>query len=160
MAYKVSIIPGKNIVGPDDLDQNLKNGCDEVTQYGTNIYVCGAHGSGKSSVLEYFKSKSEYYFGIYESDILFMSSYELANEILNELDLFESKVFASKLMIIDDVDYLDVMDLVQDELIKLMETDKTIIFSGSRDVKELKLKKEIVNKIRNYTVMKIEEYDE
>lgn len=165
MAYEVKVIPGNNIVLPEDLDENLKAGCDAAAQYGMNIYVCGDPGAGKSSVLGYFKSKAREYFGIDDSKVLFMSDFDFVDAIINgirnnKIEDFRRKYMEAEMIIIDDIDRLKNKDASQRELVHILETNKLIIISGSEEANYLRLSEEIVSKIRHYTIMQIDNYSE
>lgn len=76
MAYEVKITPGRNKEKKFELDESLKAGCDDAVKYGTRILVYGDPRCGKTSVLKYFISKASDYFGVDESDVLYMDDVE------------------------------------------------------------------------------------
>lgn len=166
MAYKVNITPGKKLIDIEDLDETLKEGCQAAARCGTNIYVYGEHGCGKTSVLEYFQAKAPDLFGIDESKVLFLSDLGFVNTIIssikeNSMHLFREKCTQARLIIIDDIERFEGRETTQTELLTLMEmNNKIIIVSGSENPRSLPLNSEIINKVKYYTLMKIDEYDD
>ena len=165
MAYRVRITPGKDIVLPEELDGALKSGCDEAARHGANIYVCGGNGCGKSSVLEYFKCKAKDYFGVDDSEILFMSDFDFVDKIIygirnNEIEDFRKTYSNAKLIIIDDIDRFKDKDVTQCEFRHILETNKRIIVSGTNEVDSLPLSEDIICKIKHFTIMQIDNISE
>lgn len=162
MAYKVSIKPGRRLAKVEDLDETLKMGCEDAVKCGSNIYVYGKPGCGKSSVLEYFNLKSQELFGTDESEVLFMTDCDFIETIISGirnggLDDFRKKCDEAKLIIIDDIDQLVGKEATQSELRRILELEKYIILSGAYEVDYLPLIDGIRHKIIRYTQMKIEE---
>lgn len=162
MAYKVEITPGKGFIKPEDLDEDLKRSCDAVVLYDSNIYVCGRHGVGKSAVLRYFEYKAEEYFGANGSEVLMMTAHQFTENVIaairsGSIEEMREKLDSVKVVIIDDVDFLEGKDATQTELMRLLEPDRRIILSGTQCVYNLRLNEYMNSKLQFFTEMEISE---
>lgn len=162
MGYKVSVKSGRRLAQIEDLDEALKAGCEEAAKCGTSIYVYGRHGCGKSSVLEYFEFRSHELFGVDESEVLFMTDFDFIETVISGIrkggiDDFRKRCDDAKLIIIDDIDRFEGKEATLSEFRRVLELDKLIILSGSKEADYLPLSNEIRHKVISYTQMRIDE---
>jgi len=166
MGYKVNVIPRREKEKPIELDEALKVGCDDAAKYGTKIYVHGKPRCGKTTALKYFISKASEYFGVDESEILYMESRVFQNgiaEVLHGYDDIENfrKPFTdAKMIVIDDIEFIKEGFLGEQEFLSILEMDKIIIVSASKAEGWTEVSAKIENETKYFTQMEIDQIDE
>ena len=128
MSYSVKITPGKaKEIKPEELDQKLKTGCEQALSIGTNIYVCGRHGCGKTAVLKYFISILPERLHIDKDEILYFKADEFVEAVIeglrkNTLEDFRHKCDKAKVVLVDDLDRLVYKESTQCELMRMISS--------------------------------------
>lgn len=164
MAYEVKITPGRDKEKKFELDEALKAGCDEAAKYGTRILVYGDPRCGKTSVLKYFISKASDYFGVDESDVLYMDDVEFIgmttpSSRVGSMEDFRKRFLDAKMIVLDDINFCVGKVKAEDELKQIFEMDKIFIVSMMTPQPWMRFSKSVENQLEYFTKMEINKSD-